>query len=176
MQKYYDYSLQICDLSFTERVPGKLKKDVSVIFAVEEEQCAVGTDSFDNNIKTDIIETLSSKGLCTLNNVNACNRNNYDISCDGAGNGRRRRAITDMMVNIGVTAEVDNNEDMENAQSDIDLLSEQIRILADMGGLSVEVDGQMITSTEDATMVSEAFVQTCLDGQMPVDDGCSKYF
>ncbi|XP_072037764.1 uncharacterized protein [Amphiura filiformis] len=151
---------------------GKLMKVVSVVFGIEEENCAVGTELFENGIKTDIIEALNTKGLCTLNNVNACNRNNYDINCNGAGNGRRRRAITDMTVDIGISAEVDDSEDDAAIRRDIDMLAEQIQILADMGGLEVEVNNEMIPSTEDASSVSERFMQTCLDGQMAVEGGC----
>ena len=147
-------------------------KVVSVIFEMEEEFCA---ESYEQGIITDIIEALSSKELCTLNSVNACNRDNYEIGCRSAGNNRRRRAITDLTVGIGISAQTDEVDETADVQGDIDLLAMQIMNLADSGQLTVEVNGETVPTREDASSVTDAFIQECPPGQMAVQGGCGKF-
>ena len=150
-------------------------KTVTVTFDVDSENCAADDQTFANNIAAGIIEALSNKALCTLNKVTACDRDNYNIQCGDVGsNARRRRAVTELTVDIGVSGRVDEDANTTVVQNDIDMLANEIGVLADSGGLPLEVGGEVIVSKQDSSSVTVEYMTTCVDGQMPVSDGCGK--
>ncbi|XP_038071934.1 LOW QUALITY PROTEIN: uncharacterized protein LOC119740641 [Patiria miniata] len=151
-----------------------ISKTVTAVFPFDADVCDASNQVFVSNIRTSIQTSLQEAVLCERGLARACTQDSVTPKCGvvAASAARKRRAFTDLSVDIAVTAPAADTQgsSLSEVQRDVDELAGNIKELADREELSLIIDHQTVNSL--SSRVSDDYMWICAKGYKSTSLGC----